>query len=262
MIPTMTTLAERAVLRDWVGFNYRGVGAVAEIGALAGASTIALAQGMMLALQKAKRLWVWDTFTIPSGCETMEFRLAGTAGTTDDVYWGPIVAFPAARSIFNLPSWMDESHRLSGLFWLPVGAGSGGTSEDLAYRSFEGKPQPLEYQPLFDPLQANPRRVILDLRSVSGGVFVYGWRPFAELTEADTSPTTLMDHDTLITGALSECHRKIENRLALINPENALWHRAEAARLENEFTALLGTHDYAEPETEEVLPMRVHVRLR
>ncbi len=199
-------------------------------------------------------------FTIPSGCKQVAFRLIGS-GTDTIVYWGPVVAYPLKRVVFNLPSWLDTSDRLSGVFWIPVGSGSGGSSDEDAYRTFERDPEPIAYQPFFDPLQANPNRVVVDVNE-NGPAFLYAWRPFAELTEADTSPTTLMDHDTLIVGALAECHRKIQSRLSHIDAASSEWHRREAQRLEGEFQALILTHDYAKPETEEVLPRRVHVRLR
>ena len=172
------------------------------------------------------------------------------------------MAYPLKRVLFNLPSWLDASHRLFGVSWIPVGSVSGGSSDEDAYRTFEQDPQPLAYEPFFDPLQANPNRVRVDMNE-SGPVFLHGWRPFAELTEANTSPTTLMDHDTLIAGALAECHRKIQSRLAHIDPASSAWHDREAGRQESKFQDLLKTHDYgnAMPETKEVLPRRVYVRL-
>ncbi len=203
-------------------------------------------------------------FNIPSGCEAVTVRLQGT-GASDDVYWGPVVLFSLNRRILNLPSWLDESKRLSGLFWFLQGTSSSGSGESDAYRSFETRPRPLAYEPLFDPLQANPRRVEVDLSFILGPVFLYGWRPFASISSPSgsaTADTTLMDHDTLIVGTLAECHRKIQNRLSHTDEAASAWHRGEASRLEGKFRELLETHDYAEPETEEILPSRVGVRLR
>ena len=198
-------------------------------------------------------------FTIPSGCKQVAFRLIGS-GTDTIVYWGPVVAYPMSRVVFNLPSWLDNSNRLSGVSWIPVGSGSGGSSDEDAYRTFEREPEPMSYTPFFSPLHANPNRVTVDV-SRNGPAFLYAWRPFAELTEADTSPTTLMDHDTLIVGALAECHKKIAARLDRTDPDAALTHRRLQAEFENDFQSLLATNDYALPETEIVPPRRVFVRL-
>jgi|GEM_PF-3662518 len=44
-----------------------------------------------------------NTFSVPSGCETLTIRLGGT-GATDDVYWTSVVAHPLNRRRFTLPS--------------------------------------------------------------------------------------------------------------------------------------------------------------
>jgi len=44
-----------------------------------------------------------NTFTVPSGCETLSIRL-GSTGATDDTYWTSVVAHPQDRRRFTLPA--------------------------------------------------------------------------------------------------------------------------------------------------------------
>jgi len=202
-------------------------------------------------------------FTIPSGCEVITVRLSGTS-SSDDADWGPVVLFPRARKIFNLPRDMDYSSHVMGAFWFPLGQTSGDSVNDNAYRPFERHPRPIPYRPMFDPLQANHNRVELDLRGISGPVFIEGWRPFVSITSPSgsaTADTTTMNHDTLIVGTLGECHKKIAARLDRTDPASALTHRRLQAEFESDFQSMLDTNDYAVPTTEVVPPRRVFVRL-
>ncbi len=78
-------------------------------------------------------------FTIPADCETITIRLSGTSNS-DDADWGPVVLFPRARVIFDLPRDMDYSPHVTGAFWFPLGQTSGDSANDNAYRPFERHP--------------------------------------------------------------------------------------------------------------------------
>ena len=60
----MVSFQERKALRDWVALNWTG-GDIVEIGAFAGASAVAILQGMEAA-RRPGRLYVYDTFVMPA----------------------------------------------------------------------------------------------------------------------------------------------------------------------------------------------------
>lgn len=65
MIPSFVSLQERAALRDFVALNWTG-GPIVEIGAFAGASAVAINQGMDAA-RLTGVFHVYDTFMFPDG---------------------------------------------------------------------------------------------------------------------------------------------------------------------------------------------------
>lgn len=52
-----------------------------------------------------------NTFTIPSGCETITIRL-GSTGANDDTYWTHVIAGPQMRRRFTLPARITSKQRL------------------------------------------------------------------------------------------------------------------------------------------------------
>lgn len=64
MIPSMVSIGERVALREHLALNFEGIGAVVEIGALAGSSAIAIMQGISKSRHQAK-LHVYDAFLFP-----------------------------------------------------------------------------------------------------------------------------------------------------------------------------------------------------
>jgi hypothetical protein len=72
-MPTMVSLNERSMLRDWVSLNWVGQGEVVEIGAFAGGSATALLQGMEAA-KHPRALHVYDTFRFPKGGHEQTYR--------------------------------------------------------------------------------------------------------------------------------------------------------------------------------------------
>jgi hypothetical protein len=65
MIPSMVSLPERVMLRDFVGLNYEGVGELVEIGTFCGSSAIAILQGIHRN-GNFKKLHIFDTFLFPT----------------------------------------------------------------------------------------------------------------------------------------------------------------------------------------------------
>ena len=61
----MVSLPERVALKEFVALNYSGIGNVVEIGAFAGASAIAIMQGIEASRHRAK-LFVYDAFKFPT----------------------------------------------------------------------------------------------------------------------------------------------------------------------------------------------------
>ena len=207
---------------------------------------------------------LYFTFTVPSLCKQVAIRLRGVQATAD-IYWGPVVLLPALETLVDLPSWFTTPEQLMGAVYLPLGTGRPGSGEVSSYASLEGGVQELLYRPEFHPVDANPRRIALTLPS-SGPAFVRAWRPFAELVEASgasgASPTTEMEHDTLLQGCLGICHKSIARRLSNSDTSRAAQHQAWSQEAFDAYAELLRKNDYAIPETEVLLPRVVPVRLR
>lgn len=73
MSPSLVSMPERQVLRDFLAFNYRGDGDVVEIGAFCGSSAIAIMQGIAATRHKRK-LFVYDTFLFPENDLERKYR--------------------------------------------------------------------------------------------------------------------------------------------------------------------------------------------
>lgn len=73
MIPSMVSIEERIVLKDFLALNYEGLGKVVEIGAFAGSSAIAIMQGIADSRYKRK-LHVYDAFRFPTNDLEQKYR--------------------------------------------------------------------------------------------------------------------------------------------------------------------------------------------
>jgi len=79
-MPTMVSLPERTMLRDWVAMNWLGFGEIVEIGAFAGGSSTAILQGME-ETRHPGHLHVYDVFRFPQGGHEQTYRsLIGIQG--------------------------------------------------------------------------------------------------------------------------------------------------------------------------------------
>ncbi len=202
-------------------------------------------------------------FTIPSGCREIAVDLRGNEANAV-IFWGPSVVIPQGQFTTALPSWLVNRNLLLGAVELPLGPLTLGAGEDMAYRSLRRSPIDLPFTTEFYPLHANPRRIVIGTRrNALRPAFIKAWRPFAELTEANTSPTTEMDGDTVINGTLGAAHKMIADHLKPIDAARSLVHEAESAKRFEAYFDLLGRNGYSRGiESETVRAKRVPVRLR
>lgn len=133
--------------------------------------------------------------TIPAGCESMSLRLRGTEAAAD-IYWDSVYALDSERLILDLPSWVTQQNQVKGLFSFPRGqeASGGGYEVKQNWRD-----EAYDWMPLVDEAAATPWQI--QVPSISRPLFLYGERPWGELTlDADT---TNADEDTVVAGALA-----------------------------------------------------------
>lgn len=95
-----------------------------------------------------------DIFNIPSGCQVMEVRMEGIAGTTDDIYWAYCIPLRSGDRRVQAPSSIEEGRWIVGLDEL-----TGGKYPDAnvgPWESFDFQPvgwfRPEDYQQDANPV--------------------------------------------------------------------------------------------------------------
>ncbi len=134
-------------------------------------------------------------FTIPSGCESLVFRLHGTT-TTSVVYWDSVWAKKVEQRIIDLPSWVNKRKHIKDVFYYPAGLTRTNDSRSV----MERRPHPFNsWSWLQDETAATPWRIEID-DPARRPIYLDCRRPYAELSVETT--TTTMDRETLVAGAL------------------------------------------------------------
>jgi hypothetical protein len=143
---------------------------------------------------------VGEPFTIPSGCESLVFRLYGTT-TSSVVYWDSVWAKKVEDEILDLPSWITKRKHIKEIFYYP--AGHTRTNDSRSVR--ERRPIPInDWNWQQDETAATPWRIEINDNS-RRPIYLDCRRPYAELS-ADADTTT-MDRQLLVTGALMVIYR-------------------------------------------------------
>lgn len=136
--------------------------------------------------------------TIPADCEHLAVLLSGT-GATDDLYFDAVHAWPHQRSMYTLPSWIeDPKSDLLGFGWFHSRRALQGTS---AYMADEGEfiPWPHKQGPIIDEGGARPFVVELET-PVTEPLYMKALRPFPALsavTDTTTAQRELVVYATL-----------------------------------------------------------------
>lgn len=114
------------------------------------------------------------TGTLPSTCEQVEVWLEGpTAATT--TYWGSVQILPADRVVYDYPGTLEWSEDFDKVFYFPRGTGLIASTDDLAFKIFEGSQRlwsPAEI--LRDETAVVPFRFELKKGNVNRPIFVGG----------------------------------------------------------------------------------------
>lgn len=150
------------------------------------------------------------TVIIPPGCELLSVQLTGIAAT-DKIGMDDVVVWPCLRTVFDLPSWVEDPGDVLRVGYFDQGSAHVGTN---AYTLDEGRFNTLwEHTDEVDEQTTTPYRIRLGTDYVTRPLFMEAVRPYTALS-ADTD-TTSADRevvvltaawfifDSLFTGALA-----------------------------------------------------------
>ncbi len=139
------------------------------------------------------------TFTLPSTCESLTVRLAGT-GASDDCYWDDVILRRTGSREVALPDWVVDPAQVMDLYT------SSGGSDDFDEDLYSLK----HYNVL--PDAGNPLNMykIAPVAGVSGPLWIRARKAYAELS-ADTD-TTIMPVNWLTAAATYQLLERLVNR--------------------------------------------------
>ncbi len=136
------------------------------------------------------------TATLPSTCEEVEVWLeTPTASTT--THWGSVQLLPANRVVYDYPGTLEWSEDLDKVFYFPRGTGLVASTDDNAFKIFEGRQRLWSHvEHIRDETAVVPFRLQLKKGNVNKPLFIGGNVDFDTLT--NDSDTTNAPEDIIV----------------------------------------------------------------
>ena len=167
-------------------------------------------------------LWL-DVDSLPTGCEEIAVQMIGTQDTAD-LYWSHVVLYRMDRMQLALPTWCDDTWKLSRLREMRYGKNisnqSRGGYDDATSRVPHDWYQPSMFALEPYHLEANPYAVQLFRPLPRNELWVQGQRPWSDLETLSTdASTTLAPLELLYAYAKEELAKVLYKRY----PSDARW---------------------------------------